>query len=133
MKERIFILDNDQMETEPIVDALSIEYEVRYFYNVDDALECLEKDKNYDCFLVDVIMPKDSQRLNVDDDYSTGGEFIKYMRNKLKIKKPIIVLTVVTNEDILGPIRPLVSEIINKPKSPSYIKRKIGGILECEQ
>jgi len=131
MKKRIFFVDDASFESEPIQDALQPDYDVTFIYDIDKAVKHLNQDFDYDCFIIDLIMPNTTTKL--PDNFLMGFELIKYLRNTLKQNNPIIVLTVVTNEEWLSQIRPFVNEILAKPSTPGHVKRTVEKLLNKVQ
>jgi CheY-like chemotaxis protein len=128
MKKRICFVDDAPIESEPIQDALQPDYEVTFIFDIDKAVNHLKQDINYDCIIIDLILPNTT--IQLPDNFLIGFELIKYLRNVLKYTKTIIVLTVVTSEELLGPIRPFVNEILIKPSTPSHVKRTVEKLLK---
>ena len=125
MSKKIVWIEDDIGIIRPVIRPIAnMGYEIVTFTNVTEALTKPETIKSADLILLDMIHPPGAE----NNHYSSypGLDFLEDIRNNYKLNTPVVVLTVVTNEDIHERLNKLqVSDIINKPVRPSVLKEKI--------
>jgi DNA-binding response OmpR family regulator len=130
MKETILFLDDDRYEMQSYIDKLRAEgFEVIPFTASDEALQHLQKKPSIDLMIVDLIMrfgPTES----TNDAHLAGFRFCKMVRESLHIECPIVVLTVVSDEDIIKPLRNLADVVLHKPIVPAELARCVKERLK---
>jgi DNA-binding response OmpR family regulator len=123
MKKRILFLDDNQYEMQGYIDKLRTEgFDVVSFAQPDEALRFLREKDAVDLLIVDLIM-RFSPEESVNETHLAGVRFCQTVRRSLKINSPIIILTVVTDNDILDQARQYADFVLHKPTLPSELVR----------
>ena len=76
--------------------------EIHVYNSVDDAIAALEIHKNWDFWVVDLMMPPGNKmgKLETQDGLATGTRFIDIMMKKnIEVQKSIVVLTSRNTDD----------------------------------
>jgi CheY-like chemotaxis protein len=125
MSKKIIWIEDDTGIIRPVIRPLvNLGYKFITYANARDALDNLETIKTADLILLDMIHPPGAEN-NHFSNYP-GLDFLKIIRNEHQLDIPVVVLTVVTNEDVHEGLKKLhVSDIINKPVRPSVLKEKV--------
>ncbi|MBP8980532.1 MAG: sigma-54-dependent Fis family transcriptional regulator [Syntrophobacterales bacterium] len=121
MKERILIIDDDEVACEFLQEALSREgYDVRYFTSAKAALT--ENLSAYDLLMSDIRMP------GMD-----GLEFLKKVREKWP-ELPVILMTAYGSlETTMEALRIGAWDYISKPFSPEAIRGMVKKVLDVRE
>lgn len=130
MGKKIVWVEDDLGIIRPLVRPLqNAGYQIITYSNVPDALKNLDTLRSADLLLVDLIHPT-----GVDNHqpHFPGLMFIENIRKEHHINNPIVVLTVVTNEEALHQLEKLNVHVENKPILPSKLKTVIEKELGVE-
>ena len=127
MTKLIAWIDEDRDKLGPIVWPLQEQgYTVKNYRDVKDALTAFDEILQADLILLDLILP--SGEFGKSAGRYAGINILRKIRDKTDT--PVIILSVVTKEDILEQARQLgVSDIIRKPILPYTLKDKVEAIL----
>lgn len=129
MSYRIAWIEDDIPIIKDVVKPLQDQgYIFDFIRSIDEANNNMQKIKSADLILLDLIYPAGEN--HVDFGHYPGISFLRNFRNVLKIDTPVIIFTVVTNEDARAELEKLsVSRIVNKPVRPSELARYVNEIL----
>jgi CheY-like chemotaxis protein len=112
------------------IDKLRMEgFDVASFVEPKDAIAFLQGNPAVDLAIVDLIM-RFSPEESVDDTHLAGVQFSKTLRELLGTKMPIIILTVVTDPEILTRARLYANLVLNKPVPPSELVKYVKESLK---
>jgi DNA-binding response OmpR family regulator len=95
-----------------------------------EALEAIDQIKRADLILLDMILPPG----HTERPFGryAGKDVLRELRHTHNVKTPIVVLTVVTDEDVLRQVEDLgVADIVRKPVLPSELKERVQQVLEA--
>ncbi|MFQ6044384.1 MAG: response regulator transcription factor [Candidatus Poribacteria bacterium] len=129
-KKRILFIDDEPYEMKSIRDALehSERYEVSLAQTGDEALKIIHSGKEFDLFILDVIMPSESDKRPPENNRTTGLRIAKEIRKKFP-RTPIICLSVVTDRWVKNQMRELGAYYIEKPALPSEVLEEVEFFL----
>lgn len=126
-------IEDDTDIIDPVVELLEREgHRILRLRSVREALDAVGLIRECDLLLLDVILPPGEP----DKEYNrySGVELIRQLREQHGVQVPIVVLTVVTNEEVSKQLRQLgVRDIIRKPAPPSKLKEGVERVLRGEQ
>lgn len=130
MGKKIIWIEDDIGIIKPVIRPLINDgHKIVTYSYVAEALKNMDELKSADLLLVDMIHPPGENNIENFSRYP-GLDFLEQIRNQYKLKTPVVVLTVVTNADVLQRLKKLnVADIINKPVRPSVLKEKIERAL----
>jgi len=125
MSKKIIWIEDDIGIIRPVIRPIAnLGYEIITFANINEALSKPDIIKSADLILLDMIHPPGTDNNHIS--HYPGLDFLEKVRNEYSLDTPVVVLTVVTNEDVHEGLKKLqVSDIINKPVRPSVLKDKI--------
>jgi CheY-like chemotaxis protein len=130
--KQIVWIDDDTDIIDPVVRPLELAgYVFHRLHTVAEALsaDALERMRRADLVLLDMILPPGP----IERAFSPypGKDILHELRRVQGITTPVIVLTVVTNEEVLRQVEALgVADIVRKPARPSYLKEAVERVLE---
>ena len=119
MKGKILIADDDIRINELLQDIFIMEgYEVVSALDGEQALQILERDKEIDLLILDVMMP-----------VLSGWDVLRYIRERFDIK--IVMLTALSNEasEVRG-LREGADDYIAKPFSRAVLVERVRRLVE---
>lgn len=119
MKKKILIADDEQL----ILRALQfkLEREGYHVITAQDGKQAIEtiKSENPDLVITDLMMP-----------YHSGLEIISFLRNELKVKTPVLVLSSVGLEStVLEAFKLGADDFVTKPFSPPEVSIRVKKLL----
>lgn len=130
MKNTILFLDDDQYDMKPFVEKLEKEnFNVKSFAEPEEALEFLKSVRSPDLIIADLIM-RTSPDESAEEAHYVGIIFCKTVREELKLKCPIIVLSVVSDPAIQTEVRKYANIFLTKPILPFELVREVKGLLK---
>ncbi len=97
-------------------------------HTVSEALQAIDQIRRADLILLDMLLPpgQDARELG---NYP-GETLLRELREKHNVRLPVIVLTVVTSNEVRKRVRKLdVVDIIRKPVRPSELKERVEAVL----
>jgi two-component system, OmpR family, response regulator VicR len=116
---RILVIEDDEMVRMVIEHKLKKEE-----YDVDHASDGKQgadkiRENTYDLILTDLLIP-----------FFSGLELINLVRNQLKLNTPIIVLSLLSNEDtIIEAFKLGADDYLTKPFSPNELSIRVKRLL----
>lgn len=115
---KILIVDDDMKINDLLVDIFDLEnYETVSAYNGQEALDILEKDRQFDLMILDAAMP-----------VLDGWDILKYVRENYSIK--IIMLTALNSEaDEVRGLREGADDYISKPFSRAVLLERVRKLI----
>lgn len=119
MKKRVLLADDDEL----LASLLNFKlkkggYDVHYSSNGKEVKEFL-KTQMPDIIISDIMMP-----------YFSGIELIDFVRNELKSKTPIIIISSAGNEqNVISAFELGASDFISKPVSPTELLVRVERVL----
>lgn len=133
-KKRILFIDDEPFEMSSIRDALehSKRYEIFLAKNGDEALKFIRSGEEFDLFILDVIMPSESDKSDPENNRTTGLRIGKEIRKKFP-RTPIICLSVVTDRWVKNQLRELGAYYIEKPALPSEVLEEVEFYLKRQR
>ncbi|PWB53737.1 MAG: hypothetical protein C3F06_05820 [Candidatus Methanoperedenaceae archaeon] len=130
---KILWVEDDATKLEGMVKPLKRDGHV-IFYAEDqtEALELLENNK-FDLILIDIIIPTGIKN-DLADNHFVGIDLIKKIKEEEKISTPIMVLSVVRDNELIKSIKKMGIENILQKGSllPSELKKEIYGMLNIK-
>lgn len=116
---KILVCDDNLMITKAIVYKLkSVGYEVDVALDGNQAVEKIHQ-SDYDMVITDLLMP-----------YYGGLELINIARNVLNLNIPILVLSIMDNEDsVIEAFKMGADDYITKPFSPNEFLLRVKRLL----
>lgn len=130
MKETILFLDDDKYEMMGLLDKLEYDgYKVTYCYDPENARDLLEQGMKPDLIISDLIMRTNPEQTSYEA-YHTGVDFCKFVREELHLCCPIIVLTIVTDEEVKKSVRQYDVVVLNKPIIPLWLLARVKEELK---
>lgn len=125
-------VEDDSPVIAPVVRPLERQgYQVERFLTIKEVLDNLDRLRECDLVLLDIFVPTGS----VEGNYGryTGLKLLQQLRDLHGIKKPVIVLSVLTDPKILKELRRQnVADILRKPVLPSQLKETVERVLGSE-
>lgn len=123
-------IEDDSDIIEPVIRPLKLAgHEFRRFRSATEALEAIGQIREADLILLDVILPAGPAERRFSR--YAGRDVLRELRQVYGLKIPVVVLTVVTREDVLQEIRELgVSDIVRKPVLPLELKDRVERALQ---
>lgn len=123
-KERILIVDDEEVNRTILEVMFGETYEVVQGENGQEAVEQLEENPNFALILLDVIMP-----------VMDGFAVLEYMKQKELIEKiPVILITSETVRDSEDKAYSYgIADVIHKPFYPDIVKRRSKNLIELYQ
>lgn len=115
---KILIVDDDIKINELLVDIFDLEnYETVSAYNGQEALDILEKDRQFDLMILDAAMP-----------VLDGWDILKFVKENYSIK--IIMLTALNSEaDEVRGLREGADDYISKPFSRAVLLERVRKLI----
>jgi len=96
--------------------------------NAKETLEALDRIRQADLILLDMILPPG--QLDREFGRYPGLEVLRELREVHGLKTPVVVLTVVTREEVQQQLRALhVADIVYKPVRPSELRKRVEQVL----
>ena len=100
------------------------------FTSISDAKSSVDEILKADLIVLDIILPPGPEA--AESNYP-GRDLLHQWRSEYQKMPPVLVLTVVTNPQILAELQELkVADIINKPVLPSVLKARIHEVLAAK-
>jgi CheY-like chemotaxis protein len=103
-KLRILFADDELWEMRPTIDALKARGdEVTVVTDGTEVIEYLRDNRERlpDLLVLDIMMPEGAAIKTSDDGRTTGVEVYRQIRDAMKIEIPIVISTVVTDNELL--------------------------------
>ncbi len=129
MIKNIVWIEDDIGIIRPVVRPLeNAGHRITFMSDIKTALENMDVIRHADLLLIDMIFPPGG----TDEHFPrySGLGLLEKMRNELKITTPVVILTVVTNEEAHEELKKLdVADIIHKPVRPSELKERVEKVL----
>jgi len=126
---KILFVDDDRYDMLPHVEKLrSVGFEVTTAIEVEDAVALLARGLKPDLIIADLIM-RTSFEEAVDSAHSAGVRFCKVVREGLRLRCPILVLSVLSEPAIQASVRPYAELVLNKPILPNQLVRYVREAL----
>ncbi|MBC7260980.1 MAG: response regulator [Chloroflexi bacterium] len=126
-------VEDDSPVIAPVVRPLERQgYQIQRFLTIREVLDNLDCLRECDLILLDIFVPSGV----VDENYGryTGLKLLQKLRNLYGIKKPVVVLSVLTDPKILKELkRQNVAATLRKPVLPSQLKETVERVLGSEQ
>ncbi|MGC8786992.1 MAG: response regulator [Anaerolineae bacterium] len=126
-------VEDDSPVIAPVVRPLERQgYQIQRFLTIREVLDNLDRLRECDLILLDIFVPSGA----VDENYGryTGLKLLQKLRNLYGIKKPVVVLSVLTDPKILKELkRQNVAATLRKPMLPSQLKETVERVLGSEQ
>ena len=138
MNKTIFYIDDEPWFVEPLIDALRTEeYHVELATNGTEAVEKLKKgDFLPDLIILDVIMPNGDEVKDTNGGRRTGLRVHEIIRKQLRLRMPIIFLTVVDDPGVEREIESIEKQLgihdfgyLVKPVLPTELLEKVESFL----
>nr|MBC7245974.1 response regulator [Chloroflexota bacterium] len=125
-------VEDDSPDIAPVVRPLErAGYQIERFLTIKEALDNLDRLRECDLILLDIFVPRGA----IERDYGryTGLKLLQQIRNLYGIKKPVVVLSVLTEPKILKELKKQnVAAILRKPVLPSLLKETVERVLGIE-
>lgn len=131
-QHRILFLDDDQYEMEGFIERLRHGgFDVVPCTDPNDALERLQTDQDFDVIISDVLMKQTlKEKVEGISQRYVGAAFCEAVRHRLGWKRPIIVLTVVTESEVMSRLSGLASKVLTKPIEPRLLENEVRAALD---
>jgi CheY-like chemotaxis protein len=130
MSKNIIWIEDDYDIIEPVIYPLrKAGYTVVNISNTKEASDKIEELKQADLILLDMFLPKG----NGGEDFGLypGYKLLQQLRTINKVKTPVIVFTVITNEELCKDLEELgINDIVYKPIRPSKLKEAIDKVFQ---
>lgn len=133
MKEKTIVwIEDDTHIIKPVVRPLEKEgYQIVELTSATEALSQKELLADADLILLDMILPQGGGGKHGGSHY-LGLDILRFLKDS-GIQTPVIVLTVVTDEDVRSRIREYgVAAVLRKPVLPSKLKQQVDEILAAK-
>lgn len=127
MKKIIWIEDDTEIIDLVVRPLERSNYYVQRFYTVSDALEHVDMIAQSDLLLLDLIIPPGGTQRELG--LYPGSKLLQILREENHIDVPVIVLSVVADEDLFDDLKKRGARILNKPILPSKLKAEVEEIL----
>jgi CheY-like chemotaxis protein len=129
MPKTIVWIEDDSDVIEPVIRPLRLAgYLFVRLRTATEALEAVQQIREADLILIDLILPP-GQAKDRFGRYA-GLDVLRELRKVHNVKTPVVVLTVVTREDVLEQVEQLdVADIVRKPVLPSELKGRVERVL----
>lgn len=129
MNKKIAWIEDDIGIIEDVIQPLINDgHKFTYLRNTNEVLDKIDFLKTVDLILLDLIFPSGDEV--TDFNQYPGVSLLERLKNEFKIETPVIVFTVVTNNQAHKQLRELgVIEIINKPVRPSELRKTVNQVL----
>jgi CheY-like chemotaxis protein len=133
LPKSIVWVEDDSPVIAPVVRPLERQgYQIERFLTIKQVLDNLDRLRECDLILLDIFVPTGA----LEENYGryTGLKLLQQLRQAHGIKKPVIVLSVLTDQKILKELRKQnVAAILRKPVLPSQLKETVERVLGSEQ
>lgn len=119
VKLRILFADDEVWAMRPTIDALEARGDE--VVTVTDGTEVIEHLRSHrqqlpDLIILDIMMPEGAEIRTKDEGRSTGVEVYRKVRDVLRLDIPIVISTVVTDDDLLVQLkRDRLVALVHKP------------------
>ncbi|MDR1622622.1 MAG: response regulator [Synergistaceae bacterium] len=123
-RRRILVVDDEPVNIQVLTNLLTIrDYSVFKAYNGLEALDLIEKGKEFDLVLLDVMMPKMS-----------GYEVCRHLREKYSLfDLPIVMLTAKNQiQDVILGFQSGANDYLQKPFDKEELLARVGTLLELK-
>lgn len=130
MSKTIIWIEDDYDIIEPVVYPLrKAGYQIINISNTKEASERLEELREADLILLDMFLPKGSG--GKDFGAYPGRKLLQELRTFHEITTPIVVFTVLSDDDLLNDLKSLgADDIVRKPVRSSVLKEHIEKVLQ---
>lgn len=132
MSKTIVWIEDDTDIIDPVVRPLELAgHRFVRLRNAKETLEAVNRIREADLILLDMILPPGQ----TDREFGRypGLDVLHELREVHGLKTPVVVLTVVTREEVLQELRELgVVDIVRKPVRPSELKERVERVLKLE-
>lgn len=129
MSKCILFLDDNPYEMQGYADRLrAANFEVIFVNDTDQAMEVLKSKKNIDLLIVDLILPFGPEE-SVEENHRAGLRFCRAVRMDLHITCPIIILSVLTEEDVLRRAKEFTNHVLPKSILPTDLVARAREIM----
>ena len=132
MKKRVVFIEDEKFFLEELQIALT-DFDITPAYSAPKGMELVQT-RDFDAVLLDIMMapPDDMNPETVDYGRSTGVEICRRIK-ELKPELPVIVITVVTDPEILKKIDEAGADrVINKPTSSNIVSNNLDEVLSVQ-
>jgi CheY-like chemotaxis protein len=126
-------IEDDSPIIDPVVRPLErAGHHIVRLLTVRDVLDRLDVLRDCDLILLDIFVPP-GEGTGTWGRY-VGLDLLRELRSKYNINKPVVVLSVLTNEHVLEQLeRQRVALVLRKPILPSKLLQAVNGVLQAEQ
>lgn len=130
MAKTIIWIEDDTDVIAPVVRPLErAGHQFVRLHTVAEALEAVEKIREADLILLDMILPP-GQTEREFGRYP-GKDVLYELREIHGVTTPVVALTVVTREEVIQQLKALgVADIVRKPVRPSELRDRVEKVLE---
>lgn len=129
MSKTIVWIEDDYYVIQPVVYPLEkAGYNIVNIPDTKEAVEKLDLLRQADLILLDMLLPRGLEGQDFGD--YPGLKFFRELRNKYKVKTPVVVFTVLTQGNLIKELNELGAEdIVRKPIRPSELKERVERVL----
>lgn len=127
MKKIIWIEDDTEIIDLVVRPLERADYQIQRFYTVGDALENTDVIAQADLLLLDLIIPPGGSERELG--HYPGSKLLHILREEFQIDVPVIVLSVVADEELFDDLKEMGAVILNKPILPSRLKERVEEVL----
>jgi len=128
-------IDDDTDIIDPVVRPLEVAgYQFQRFGSAAEALTpaAIEQMRAADLIMVDMILPPGTTERKFSP--YPGHDILRELREVYGVATPALILSVVTNEDLLRQVEALSAvAIVRKPIRPSQLKERVEAILAGDE
>jgi DNA-binding response OmpR family regulator len=105
-------------------------YKIHTIYSQREYFETKDKIlSSFDLIVLDILLPEGHGK--APEEKYTGLGILQHLREQRKLDIPVVVLTAVSNPDVINKLRELgVKTIMKKPTLPSELEEEVIRILE---
>lgn len=130
-QKKVLVIEDDVECAEAYQALLEPAYEVTLAHDGTSGLEALESETAFDLVILDVMMPAGERIHTKDVGLSTGLELLKQIR-KMGDDIPVVVISVVWDQEITGQMRELGARaILQKPvRPPGKLLETVSEVLQ---
>lgn len=128
MSKTIIWIEDDYDIIEPVVYPLrKAGHQIINISTTKEASERLDELKQADLILLDMFLPAGTGGKDLGS--YPGSKFLQQLRNDHQINTPVVVFTVLSDEELLKKLEKLADDIVRKPVRPSVLKQHVEDVL----